>query len=724
MKTSKLSFLVPWLVLLLSVLPTEPQGVTVGMDGSVVMDGDDDHREEQSTSQQQQPQQRQQQQVPLQPSVLKQLEQKAFALQQQGQRQKALEVWNRILKSHPRNGNALLQTGLQLIESSDYGTRELGIQRVSQAFQDADQPIPMPTAPGMALAMLIGRYRWEQRDFEEAYNWLYLAVRAAQALGLSNTCAEASLATMLHPFPNSTQQADQMMEQYMQTAKRFLQSHPESNRSIWQMDEQLLARTVAGAGDDPFVHCILTLFHLSFYYRADVAQAAKLHIQVAERIWPQLAYRSPNVGDNKLADTTSPSSLVQSNKPCVTRKIRLGIASGFLIPQSSVSADFGGVMQRLDRNIFDITYIAFKLDATSPVDPFVYRHKDKDKVLILHIDPLKDSANGAWVTRFHSQIERLNLDVLLFLDLTMNPTATRVAMAKLAPVQANSHGHPLTSGVPAVDYYVSWGAAEIPTANEHYSEELVLLNSTVPHQYYVPRHNGERSMLDGGNFKNLAYRSTFSKDHGIPVDGNWYTCMQKPHKFMPEMDPLLCGILKQDEKARIILHEPDTEKLRNILERRLIVAGCQNHRNRIHLIPAQPHHRLLALYQVSTVILDSYPAGGCTTTREALELSKIVVTWPARLLGGRWSYAYYQILNDQVLNDHVIASSADEYVAKAVLLGTNATLRREMERRIQNSLPNLYESWDAVRSWQQVLLKIAPVEKRVTCQRSSAQQTK
>ena len=85
--------------------------------------------------------------------------------------------------------------------------------------------------------------------------------------------------------------------------------------------------------------------------------------------------------------------------------------------------------------------------------------------------------------------------------------------------------------------------------------------------------------------------------------------------------------------------------------------------------------------------------------------------------------AYYQILNDRVLNDHVIASNADEYVAKAVLLGTNATLRREMEQRIQNSLPNLYESWDAVRSWQQVLLKIAPVEKRDTCQQSSAQQT-
>ena len=46
-----------------------------------------------------------------------------------------------------------------------------------------------------------------------------------------------------------------------------------------------------------------------------------------------------------------------------------------------------------------------------------------------------------------------------------------------------------------------------------------------------------------------------------------------------------------------------------------------------------------ALHVVSDVVLDSYPAGGCTTTREALELGKAVVTLPAKYLGARWSLA-------------------------------------------------------------------------------------
>ena len=37
-----------------------------------------------------------------------------------------------------------------------------------------------------------------------------------------------------------------------------------------------------------------------------------------------------------------------------------------------------------------------------------------------------------------------------------------------------------------------------------------------------------------------------------------------------------------------------------------------------------------------------YSAGGCTTTRESLEVGAVVVTLPAPYLGGRWSLAYFQ----------------------------------------------------------------------------------
>jgi predicted O-linked N-acetylglucosamine transferase (SPINDLY family) len=162
----------------------------------------------------------------------------------------------------------------------------------------------------------------------------------------------------------------------------------------------------------------------------------------------------------------------------------------------------------------------------------------------------------------------------------------------------------------------------------------------------------------------------------------------------------------EDPLGRVILHGGVKES-QTIYTKRLSRAGCDT--ARIHFLGALPHHQLLALYALSDVVLDSYPAGGCTTTREVLALGKALVTLPARLLGGRWSYAYYRIMEDDALNRLVIATSSEEYVKLAVKLGTSAEVRNEAESRIKSSVHKLYESLDSIRAWDKVFLDIAPV---------------
>jgi len=143
----------------------------------------------------------------------------------------------------------------------------------------------------------------------------------------------------------------------------------------------------------------------------------------------------------------------------------------------------------------------------------------------------------------------------------------------------------------------------------------------------------------------------------VPSDGNWYLCMSKPFKLHPEFSNFVTGILRADPNARIILHDADIPEHQRIIRRRLETAGVNSieFKQRVHFVPVQPHHRLLALYELSTVVLDGYPAGGCTTTREVLELGKAIITLPAKFLGSRWTLGYYNILNDSKLNDAVIA---------------------------------------------------------------------
>eukprot|EP00620_Florenciella_sp_RCC1587_P004372 CAMPEP_0182591772 /NCGR_PEP_ID=MMETSP1324-20130603/74556_1 /TAXON_ID=236786 /ORGANISM="Florenciella sp., Strain RCC1587" /LENGTH=75 /DNA_ID=CAMNT_0024809105 /DNA_START=1 /DNA_END=225 /DNA_ORIENTATION=- len=55
-----------------------------------------------------------------------------------------------------------------------------------------------------------------------------------------------------------------------------------------------------------------------------------------------------------------------------------------------------------------------------------------------------------------------------------------LSFSRLAPVQLVTHGHPVTPGVPAIDYFVSYDAFEPACdAHSHYAEALVTLPGLV-----------------------------------------------------------------------------------------------------------------------------------------------------------------------------------------------------------------------------------------------------
>ena len=119
-------------------------------------------------------------------------------------------------------------------------------------------------------------------------------------------------------------------------------------------------------------------------------------------------------------------------------------------------------------------------------------------------------------------------------------------------------------------------------------------------------------------------------------------------------------------------------------------------------MPQQPHHRLLALYSLADVVLDSYYAGGCTTTREALEVGALVVTLPAKYLGSRWSLAYYSIMGVTDL----VAKDKRHYAQLAVRMGTDAAAAADVRRRIRENVHLLFERHEAVREWSALLRRI------------------
>ncbi|MGL5097328.1 MAG: tetratricopeptide repeat protein, partial [Planctomycetia bacterium] len=74
-----------------------------------------------------------------------------------------------------------------------------------------------------------------------------------------------------------------------------------------------------------------------------------------------------------------------------------------------------------------------------------------------------------------------HLDVLFYLDLGMAPFTFSLAFSRLAPVQCVTWGHPLTTGIPTMDYFLSGQGYEGPEADGHYTEQLVRLAGLQTH---------------------------------------------------------------------------------------------------------------------------------------------------------------------------------------------------------------------------------------------------
>ena len=585
--------------------------------------------------------------------------QQGFERIQEGDEASALKHFELALESDPLNANALIQWGIRHVKDQE----DRAFQSIATAFRPDARPRPATahSPQGQWLSIMVGRWYVERVEYESALRFYHMALTDGPPI--ENDCLAMQIATLVTPYPQSSEDADRVMKEY---------NH--------RMDTLLSKPNIRVDGieqSDPYVFCMATTFYHELYLDQDLKLSLNQYYHVANRAFPSLSYK---------AERTQVKS--------TGNRLKIGVASAMFRP-SSVTADFGETFARISRTQFEIVYIdlvdRFPWSKGGSTDsPYLEsRKRAGDRVVTI------DSSQGSdWIQQAYKTVEALELDVLLYLDLTMSRQIHRLGMARLANIQATTHGHPTTSGIDrdVMDFYISWGAAEIPDAQRHYTEELRLLPETSMHQYYTRRISASgRSMIDGQPFRQLKRR-----DFNVS-EGTWYVCMQKPFKLHPKFDAMLAGIQSSDPNAQIILHDVDTEDLRSARRKRWKKAGLDL--KRTHTLPSLAHHRLLALYSLADVVLDSYMAGGCTTTREALELGAIVVTYPAPYLGGRWSYAYLNQIN--VLDS--VANSTSDYVRLAVHFGTNREAQQELRNRIQRNVAGLFEQDSAVQSWEDVL---------------------
>ncbi|MFN8545469.1 MAG: hypothetical protein U0807_14840 [Candidatus Binatia bacterium] len=277
-----------------------------------------------------------------------------------------------------------------------------------------------------------------------------------------------------------------------------------------------------------------------------------------------------------------------------------------------------------------------------------------------------------------ARIAALELDVLHFADIGMDPFTWFLAFARLAPVQCTTWGHPVTTGIDTVDWFLSHADLETDPAGGHYSERLLLLDrlnlcSTRP---LAPHPLPDRAAL------------------GLPDGGTVYICPQTLFKLHPDLDPALGAILAGDRGSWLVLVKPRYREWETLFLDRL-AAHVPDVASRVVFVPPLSRPRFLALLARADVMLDPFHFGGGHTSLEALAMGTPVVTWSGAFLRGRLTHALYQRMGTSTGT----TVGPDAWVARALALGTDPAARAKVRREILERSAALFDDRAAVQAF-------------------------
>lgn len=262
-------------------------------------------------------------------------------------------------------------------------------------------------------------------------------------------------------------------------------------------------------------------------------------------------------------------------------------------------------------------------------------------------------------------------DVIHYTDIGMDAETYALAMHRMAPVQCVGWGHPVTTGLPSIDYFISSALIEVAEADVDYSERLVRL-PCLPTSY-------RRADLEADTVS----RAELDIAEGRPV----FACLQSAFKLHPQFDLVLRSLLDLEPDAIVLLLGEADSATTRALEARLR-QQIPLLEDAVRFLPPMQRRRFLGVVQLADAALDPLPYGGGNTSLEALALGTPVVTLPTRYMPGRVTAGIYQQLG--VLD--AIAVDGNDYVRIARRFFREPDYRADFMRRIEAGLPGLYDT--------------------------------
>jgi hypothetical protein len=316
------------------------------------------------------------------------------------------------------------------------------------------------------------------------------------------------------------------------------------------------------------------------------------------------------------------------------------------------------------------------------------------------------------------QILAEDLDVLVFGEVGLGSWGYFLAATRLAPTQVAFWGHPFSSGLATVDYFVTSelflppreqgdGDAVLSASVGQYVEQHVLFQSLST--FYAPPAKPNAS----GREHQQQSRSRRREALGLGIDDHAYLVAQSLFKLHPDFDAVLRALLHRDPRAVLLLLQdvgdaPTVEVLLNRFSESLRSNATASEplpppHERIVALPKLPKPAFLSLLQTVDVVLDTFPVGGGITSIDAIAQGVAVVTLPSAQMGQCFAAGMLR----RIGVENTIAADVDEYVDIAVGLAGPANARRELlGERVRHNSHKLFSDEATVDEWETFLSRL------------------
>jgi predicted O-linked N-acetylglucosamine transferase (SPINDLY family) len=368
--------------------------------------------------------------------------------------------------------------------------------------------------------------------------------------------------------------------------------------------------------------------------------------------------------------------LAAATAPRAGEKIRVGIVSGFFRRHSNWKIPIKGWLTQLDRRRFRVT--GYHTGTIEDADT---------KIAAGLCERFVQGPLG--IAAWRNEIAADAPHVLIYPEIGIDPIAVQLASQRLAQVQCNSWGQPVTSGMPTLDYFLSSELMEPAEAQALYTERLIALpNLSI---YYEPLADEALPAIDRSEL-------------GLRPGAMAYWSGQTLSKYLPRYDDLFPRIARDVPDCQFVFLEfakgrHVTELFRERLARAFAAFGLDAARHCVFL-PRLSEPRFRAALGQCDAILDSVGWSGCNSTLESLMHNLPIVTLPTEFMRGRHTLA---ILRRMDVED-TVAASPDEYVAMAVRMARDRAWRSALSAKIAANKARLYRDREPIAALEEFLV--------------------